>query len=250
LQEIAPSKQSIVKFYQSNDTPIFEKYNIERQIKTSFGKTVSMSKGAYLIIEHTEALHVIDVNSGNRSNKATNQEDTAMEVNMIAAAEIARQLRLRDMGGIIVVDFIDMSNPENRKVLFDFLREEMSDDKAKHKILPPSKFGLVQITRQRVRPEVNIKTREEDPNNENAEIEAPILIIDKIASDLERMLKLHKKVVLNVHPFVAAYLSKGFPSMRSKWFFEHKKWIKIIPRDAYTFLEYHFFDNKGNEIKD
>ena len=249
LQEIAPSKQSIVKFYQSNDTPIFEKYNIERQIKTSFGKTVSMSKGAYLIIEHTEALHVIDVNSGNRSNKATNQEDTAMEVNMIAAAEIARQLRLRDMGGIIVVDFIDMSNPENRKVLFDFLREEMSDDKAKHKILPPSKFGLVQITRQRVRPEVNIKTREEDPNNENAEIEAPILIIDRIASDLERILKAHSDVVLNVHPFVAAYLTKGFPSIRSKWFFEHKKWVKIIPRDAYTYLEYHFFDNQGKEIK-
>jgi ribonuclease G len=102
----------------------FLKYNIERQIKTSFGKTVSMSKGAYLIIEHTEALHVIDVNSGNRSNKASNQEDTAMEVNMIAAAEIARQLRLRDMGGIIVIDFIDLSNPENRKILFDFGRNE------------------------------------------------------------------------------------------------------------------------------
>jgi ribonuclease G len=249
LQEIAPSKQSIVKFYQSKDTPIFEKYNIERQIKTSFGKTVSMSKGAYLIIEHTEALHVIDVNSGNRSNKATNQEDTAMEVNMIAAAEIARQLRLRDMGGIIVVDFIDLSNPENRKILFDFLREEMSDDKAKHKILPPSKFGLVQITRQRVRPEVNIKTREEDPNDVNGEIEAPILIIDKIISDLERVLKNHKVVVLNVHPFVAAYLTKGFPSLRSKWFLEHKKWVKIIPRDAYTYLEYHFFDKQGNAIK-
>jgi ribonuclease G len=250
VQEIAPSKQSIVKYYQSNDTPIFEKYNIERQIKTSFGKTVSMAKGAYLIIEHTEALHVIDVNSGNRSNKANNQEDTAMEVNMIAASEIARQLRLRDMGGIIVVDFIDMSNPENRKVLFDFLREEMSDDKAKHKILPPSKFGLVQITRQRVRPEVNIKTREEDPNNGNAEIEAPILIIDKIKLDLERILHKNKDVVLNTHPFVAAYLCKGFPSIRSKWFFEYKKWIKIIPRDAFTYLEYHFYDKTGNEIKE
>ena len=248
LQEIAPDKVSIVKHYQSKDLPLFEKYHIERQIKTSFGKTVSMSKGAYLIIEHTEALHVIDVNSGNRSSKATNQEDTALEVNMIAAAEIARQLRLRDMGGIIVVDFIDMQNPENRKVLYDFLKEEMSDDKAKHKILPPSKFGLIQITRQRVRPEVNIKTREEDPNNEKGEIEAPILIIDKIASDLERIVKDHKKIVLNVHPFVAAYLEKGFPSLRSKWFFEYKKWVKIIPRDAYTYLEYHFLDKEGNEI--
>lgn len=250
LMEIAPTKQNIVKFYQSRDTPIFEKYHIERQIKTSFGKTVSMSRGAYLIIEHTEALHVIDVNSGNRSNKATNQEDTALEVNLIAAAEIARQLRLRDMGGIIVIDFIDMSNPDNRKVLFDHLREEMSDDKAKHKILPPSKFGLVQITRQRVRPEVNIKTREEDPNNMNGEIEAPIQILEKINFDLERLIKSNKKIVLNAHPFVAAYLSKGFPSPRSKWFFEHRKWVKIIPRDAYTYLEYHFFDQQGNAIKE
>ncbi len=250
LQEIAPGKESIVKLYQSKDVPLFEKYSIERQIKTSFGKTVSMSKGAYLIIEHTEAMHVIDVNSGNRSNKATNQEETALEVNMIAAAEVARQLRLRDMGGIIVVDFIDMQNPDNRKVLYDFLKEEMSDDKAKHKILPPSKFGLVQITRQRVRPEVNIKTKEEDPNNEKGEIDAPILIIEKIASDLERIIKQHKKVRLNVHPFIAAYLTKGFPSIRSKWFFEHKKWVKIIPRDAYTYLEYKFLDENGNSIQD
>lgn len=250
LQEIAPGKESIVKLYQSKDVPLFEKYSIERQIKTSFGKTVSMSKGAYLIIEHTEAMHVIDVNSGNRSNKATNQEETALEVNMIAAAEVARQLRLRDMGGIIVVDFIDMQNPDNRKVLYDFLKEEMSDDKAKHKILPPSKFGLVQITRQRVRPEVNIKTKEEDPNNEKGEIDAPILIIEKIASDLERIIKQHKKLRLNVHPFIAAYLTKGFPSIRSKWFFEHKKWVKIIPRDAYTYLEYKFLDENGNSIED
>lgn len=249
LQEIAPDKVSIVKHYQSKELPLFEKYHIERQIKTSFGRTVSMPKGAYLIIEHTEALHVVDVNSGNRSNKAQSQEETALEVNMIAAAEIARQLRLRDMGGIIVVDFIDMQNAENRKQLYDFLKEEMSDDKAKHKILPPSKFGLIQITRQRVRPEVAIKTREENPNNENGEIEAPIVIIDKITDNVERILKDHKKVVLNAHPFVAAYLTKGFPSVRTKWFFEHKKWVKIIPRDAYTYLEYHFFDKEGNEVK-
>ena len=249
LAEIAPEKQKIVKLYQSNDVPLFEKYHIERQIKTSFGRTVSMSKGAYLIIEHTEALHVIDVNSGNRSNKASNQEDTAMEVNMIAAAEIARQLRLRDMGGIIVIDFIDMQNPDNRRVLFDFLKVEMDDDKAKHKILPPSKFGLVQITRQRVRPEVNIETREENPNNLSTDVEAPISIIDNITSDLEKIIKDHKKIKLSVHPFVAAYLKKGFPSLRSKWLFEHKKWVKIIPRDAYTYLEYHFFNEEGKKIQ-
>ncbi|MEN3323957.1 ribonuclease E/G [Mariniflexile soesokkakense] len=251
VQEIAPNKESIVKLYQSN-VPIFEKYGIERQIKTSFGKTVSMSKGAYLIIEHTEALHVIDVNSGNRSNKANNQEDTALEVNLIAATEMARQLRLRDMGGIIVVDFIDMKSAEHRQQLFNHLRDEMSDDRAKHKILPPSKFGLIQITRQRVRPEMNIKTKEENPDDisNGSEVEAPIGIVQKINHDLEQLLKKdYKKLTLNTHPFIAAFLTKGFPSTRSKWFFEHKKWVKVLPRDAYTYLEYHFFDKDGNQIK-
>ncbi|WP_405295023.1 Rne/Rng family ribonuclease [Algibacter sp. Ld11] len=251
LQEIAPKKESIVKLHQSK-TPIFEKFGIERQIKTSFGKTVSMAKGAYLVIEHTEALHVIDVNSGNRSNKANSQEDTALEVNLIAATEMARQLRLRDMGGIIVVDFIDMTSAENRQKLFNHLRDEMKDDRAKHKILPPSKFGLIQITRQRVRPEMNIKTREENPDViiNGSEVEAPIGIVEKITHDLEKLLKKdYKKLTLNTHPFIAAFITKGFPSMRSKWFFEHKKWVKILPRDAYTYLEYHFFDKDGNQIK-
>ena len=155
------------------------------------------------------------------------------------------------MGGIIVIDFIDMQNPENRKILYDHFKEEMSDDKAKHKILPPSKFGLVQITRQRVRPEVNIKTMEDDPSQgSTGEVDAPILLIDRIASDVERIKDNHSKIVLNAHPFVAAYLTKGFPSLRLKWFFEHKKWVKIIPRDAYTYLEYRFFNEEGNEIKE
>ncbi|GAB5398696.1 MAG: ribonuclease E/G [Aureisphaera sp.] len=250
VQEIAPKKENIVKLYDSR-IPIFEKFGIERQIKTSFGKTVSGAKGAYLVIEHTEALHVIDVNSGNRSNKSKTQEETALEVNMIAASEVARQLRLRDMGGIIVIDFIDMGKPENRKALYNFLRDEMKDDKAKHKILPPSKFGLVQITRQRVRPEVNIKTREENPNNgEGGEVEAPIVLVQKMEEELKRIFKKdYKKLTLNTHPFIAAFLTKGFPSVRTKWFMEHKKWVKILPRDAYTYLEYHFHDKDGNEIK-
>ena len=249
ITEIAPEKTNIVKYYNNKELPIFEKYHIERQIKTAFSKTVSMSKGAYLIIEHTEALHVIDVNSGNRSTKASSQEETALEVNLLAATEIARQLRLRDMGGIIVIDFIDMHLQENRKKLYDFLKEEMEDDKAKHKILPPSKFGLIQMTRQRVRQEKIVNTKEENPDLGPKEIEAPIQIIDKISSDVEQLIKQNKKIVLNTHPFIAAYLNKGFPSMRSKWFFEHKKWIKIVPRDAYKYLEYNFYDSKGLEIK-
>ncbi|MDP5231570.1 MAG: ribonuclease E/G [Cellulophaga sp.] len=251
VAEIAPEKESIVKLYSDHTTPIFEKFGIERQIKTSFGRTAAMSKGAYLIIEHTEALHVVDVNSGNRSNKAKNQEDTALEVNLLAASEIARQLRLRDMGGIIVVDFIDMTKSEHRRQLFEHLRDEMKDDRAKHKILPPSKFGLIQITRQRVRPEMNIKTTEEDPNQKGQEVEAPIVLIDKINADLEKLLNGPAKdnaITLNIHPFIAAFISKGFPSIRTKWFLEHKKWIKIQPRDAYTYLEYRFKNKDGKTI--
>ncbi|WP_237277538.1 ribonuclease E/G, partial [Tenacibaculum ovolyticum] len=211
--------------------------------------TVSMSKGAYLVIEHTEALHVIDVNSGNRSNKALSQEETALEVNLISATEIARQLQLRDMGGIIVVDFIDMKTTENRQKLYQHLKDAMSLDRTKHKILPPSKFGLVQITRQRVRPELEIKTREPNPNK-NGEVEAPIVLIDKIEAELERLInsgKNYKEITLNVHPFIAAYLTKGVNSIRFKWFVQHKKWIKILPRDAYQYLQYKFFLKKKSK---
>ena len=250
LYEIAPEQVNIVKLYKSS-IPFFERFHIERQIKTGFGRTVSRTKGAYLVIEHTEALHVIDVNSGNHSNKATNQETTAYEVNLIAAAEIARQLRLRDMGGIIVVDFIDMNNGENRQKLFDFLREEMKDDRAKHKILPPSKFGLIQITRQRVRPELHIKTKEEDPSKISGEVDAPIVLIDRITTELEQIINqttYKGRITLNIHPFIAAYLTKGILSIRFKWFLKYKRWIQILPRDAYTYLEYRFKTNEGTPL--
>jgi|TARA_B100001540_G_scaffold257652_1_gene235470 ribonuclease G len=249
VQKIAPKKESIVKLYKSK-IPIFEKFGIERQIKTSFGKNVSMTKGSYLVIEHTEALHVIDVNSGNRRSLGKNQEESALEVNLIAASEIARQLRLRDMGGIIVVDFIDQNKAENRKKLFNHLKSEMQEDRAKHKILPPSKFGLIQITRQRVKPEMNIKTREENPsNNSGNEVEAPIVLINKISEDIEGLInKGRNNIYLNIHPFIAAYLEKGYPSVRLNWYFKHKIWIKIVPRDAYKYLEYRFLDENGKTI--
>ena len=248
LDRIAPEKKSIAKQYTSR-VPIFDFYGIEKQIKAAFGKTVSMKKGAYLVIEHTEALHVIDVNSGNRSNKANSQADTALEVNLIAASEIARQLQLRDMGGIIVVDFIDMHAAEHRKKLYDFMRDEMKMSRTKHKVLPPSKFGLIQITRQRVRPERNIKTKEENPNK-NGEVEAPIVLIDKIEYDLNKLIEKNKKdIVLHVHTFVASHLSKGFNSIQMQWFLKYKKWIKIMPREAFLYLDYKFYDKKNKLIR-
>jgi ribonuclease G len=251
IETIAPDKKSIVKLYD-NHLPIFEKFGIERQIKSAFGTTVSMSKGAYLVIEHTEALHVIDVNSGNRSNRSKSQEQTALEVNMISATEIARQLRLRDMGGIIVVDFIDLNSNENRKKLFEHLSEEMSTDRTKHKILPPSRFGLIQITRQRVRPEMNIKTKEPNPN-QNGEVEAPIILIDKINTELSKITmnkrNQKEKIHLHVHPFIAAYLLSGIPSKRLKWYFEYKKWIRIVPRHAYQYLEFRFLNKERRRLR-
>ena len=251
IKSIAPKKTSIVKLY-SGIVSIFDKFGVERQIKSSFGRTVSMQKGAYLIIEHTEALHVIDVNSGNRSNKLKTQEETAMEVNLIASTEIARQLRLRDMGGIIVVDFIDLTSRQNRKKLFDHFCEEMGKDRTKHKILPPSKFGLIQITRQRVRPQMSINTREPNPNKD-LEVEAPILLIDKINVELNKIVKNSRykkgKIYIHVHPFVAAYINSGFFSIKNKWYLKYKRSISIIPRDSYLYLEYHFFNSDSKLIK-
>ena len=253
LNVIAPGKSNIIKVSTDGEIPLFERLGVERQIKFSFGKnvTIPQSKGAYLVIEHTEALHVIDVNSGNISRNSNNQEETALAVNKIAASEIARQLRLRDMGGIIVVDFIDMTNNDNKKALYEHLRTEMQKDRAKHKILPPSKFGLIQITRQRVRPELNIITTEENPNVENQDVEAPILLVARMEQILRNIIENKGKKVneisLHVHPFVAAYLTKGIPSIRQKWSLKFKKWIKIVPRDSYKYLQFNFL-NKNNTL--
>lgn len=250
LQTIAPDKKEILKLY-SGTKPIFEHFNIERQIKSSFGRSVSMKKGAYLVIEHTEALHVIDVNSGNRTNNVESQEANALEVNLASAQEVARQLRLRDMGGIIVVDFIDMQKAENRKKLFEAMKDSMKEDRAKHKILPPSRFGLIQITRQRVRPEMKIKTVENCPACDGkGEVEATVLIVDEIEDKLNHALTVdkEKRVTICTHPFIAAYLSKGLLSKQMKWFFQYNKWIKIRPIYAYHLMQYSLFDKNDDEL--
>ncbi len=251
IHTISPDLTDIVKLYKGK-VPIFEHFGIERQIKTSFGKNVSFKGGAYLIIEHTEALHVIDVNSGHRTNSENNQEQNALDVNLEAAAEVARQLRLRDMGGIIVIDFIDLHNGLNRRALYEKLKEEMKYDRAKHTILPPSKFGLVQITRQRVRPEMNIETVEKCPVCDGSgEIKASIILSDDIENNIKYLLQQQNEKYLKmcIHPYIYAYLTKGIFSIRFKWFLKFKKWIRIIPMSSYHFLEYHFFNKEDDEIK-
>jgi ribonuclease G len=252
INTIAPEKEKIVKHFDKSE-PIFEHYGVEKQIKAAFGKTVSFKSGAYLIIEHTEALHVIDVNSGNRSKLGEDQESNALEVNLAAANEIARQLRLRDMGGIIVVDFIDMHTNENRQRVYDQMKEAMSADRTKHNILPLSKFGLMQITRQRVRPELNIQTLEKCPTCKGSgEINPSILFVDDIENHISFLINEanYKKISLKVHPYIAGYIKQGLFSKQFKWFFRFKKRIKVEAVSSYQLLEFHFFDKNGEIIKD
>lgn len=251
IHQIAPEKEKIVRQYK-NKVALFEEAGIDRQIKALFGQNVSLRSGAYLIIQHTEAMHVIDVNSGHRSRSDGDQETNALETNLEAAAEIARILRLRDMGGIIVVDFIDLHSPVNRKTLFDKLKEAMASDRAKHTILPPSKFGLIQITRQRVRPEMVIETLEKCPAcNGSGEVQSSMLISDEIENNLRYILNElnEKSVKLWANPYIAAYLTKGIPSIQMKWFMQYKIWVSIKAINSYHFLEYHFLNKLEEEIK-
>jgi ribonuclease G len=250
ISTIAPEKEKIVKLYRGN-VPIFEHFGIEKQIKSSFGKTVSFKNGAYLIIEHTEALHVIDVNSGNRSKTVTNQESNAFETNIAAAEEIARQLRLRDMGGIIVVDFIDMQSSEHKQKVNEKMKSAMDNDRAKHSILPLSKFGIMQITRQRVRPEMNVSTTEKCPTcSGTGEISPSILFVDKIENHIASVLEKEKqpKLVLKVHPYIAAYIRSGIISLNLKWRFRFKVPVRVMSISSYDFMEYHLYNARGEEI--
>ena len=247
---IAPEKSGIVKLY-TDDAPIFDHFNITRQIKSSFGKTVSFRSGAYIIIESTEALHVIDVNSGNRSKASTDQESNALNVNLLAAEEIARQLRLRDMGGIIVVDFIDMAKADNRQELYKHMKELMAKDRARHNILPLSKFGLMQITRQRVRPALDIVTEEACPSCGGKGVVQPsLLFTDKLKDKIDYLVNSLNvgNFIMYVHPFVEAYLKKGLISEYLRWRREFGRKFKIKADQSLNYLEYRVIDKDQNEI--
>jgi len=251
LEKIAPDKKDIVKRYRGR-LPIFDYFGIEKQLRSSFGKNVTIKSGVYLIIEHTEALHVIDINSGHRVNKEKTQEENALIVNLESAIEVARQLRLRDMGGIIVVDFIDMREAKNRRALFQKLKDEMAKDRAKHTILSPTKFGLVQITRQRVRPETDVPVLEQCPVcNGSGEIKSSYMLLDDIENNVNYLIQEQNenKLTLAVHPYIAAYLTKGIRSIRINWFLKYRRWIKIRAVKTYHLLEYQFLNANNDIIK-
>lgn len=247
---IAPSKSGIVKRY-TGKVPIFDNFNITKQIKSSFGKTINYKHGAYLIIEHTEALHVVDVNSGNRTRKENDQEANALEVNLGAADELARQLRLRDMGGIIVVDFIDMHLAEDRQMLYERMCKNMQSDRARHNILPLSKFGLMQITRQRVRPVMDVNVDETCPTcNGTGKIKSSILFTDQLERKIDKLVNKIgiKRFTLHVHPYVAAYINQGVFSLKRKWQMKYGLGVNVIPSQKLAFLQYEFYNSKKQFI--
>ncbi len=247
---IAPDKQNIVKQY-SGQVPIFDNFNVTKQIKSSFGRTVNYKRGAYLIIQHTEAMHVVDVNSGNRTRPENGQEANALEVNLGAADELARQLRLRDMGGIIVVDFIDMNLAEDRQMLYERMCKNMQKDRARHNILPLSKFGLMQITRQRVRPAMDVNVEEECPTCfGKGKIKSSILFTDQLESKIDRLVNKIgiKQFSLHVHPYVAAYINQGVFSLKRRWQMNYGWGVRVIPSQKLAFLQYEFYDKNRQFI--
>ena len=247
---IAPEKADIVKMY-TGKVPIFDNFNVTKQLKSGFGRTVNYKRGAYLIIEHTEAMHVVDVNSGTRIKKENGQEANALETNLGAADELARQLRLRDMGGIIVVDFIDMNLAEDRQMLYERMCENMKKDRARHNILPLSKFGLMQITRQRVRPAMDVAVEESCPTcHGTGKIKSSILFTDQLEAKIDRLVNQIgiKRFSLHVHPYVAAYINQGVFSLRLRWQMKYGLGIRVIPSQKMAFLQYEFYDSKREFI--
>ena len=247
---IAPEKADIVKMY-TGKVPIFDNYNVTKQLKSGFGRTVNYKRGAYLIIEHTEAMHVVDVNSGTRIKKENGQEANAMETNLGAADELARQLRLRVMGGIIVVDFLDMNLAEDRQMLYERMCENMKKDRARHNILPLSKFGLMQITRQRVRPAMDVAVEESCPTcHGTGKIKSSILFTDQLEAKIDRLVNQIgiKRFTLHVHPYVAAYINQGVFSLRLRWQMKYGLGVRVIPSQKMAFLQYEFYDSNREFI--
>lgn len=249
ISQISPDKEKIVKFYDDKE-PIFDHFEVTRQIKSSFGKVVPIKQGAYLVIETTEALNVVDVNSGIRA-KTNDQEENTYEVNRYAAEEIARQLRLRDMGGIVIVDFIDMDNQDHKNGLYKYMTELMQDDRAKHNVLPLTKFGLMQITRQRIRPVTQIDTTEVCPVCHGTGKIAPSLVIDE---ELERKIAYHtengvKSFMLKTGPILGSYISRGFNSFLRKWRRKYKCKIKHEEVQDFSVLQYEFYNEDGDILQ-
>ena len=248
VELIAPDSAKIVKLYDGTQ-PIFDKFDITRQMKTGLGRVVGFKHGGYLIIDRTEALFSIDVNSGSKK-LYEDQEENAFQFNMLAAEELVHQLRLRDIGGIIIVDFIDMDSKEHQQQLYDYVRKLMSHDRAKHNVLPLSKFGLMQITRQRVRPAVEVDVMEVCPTcMGKGKIQPSILFTDQVEEEIGHYYERYGKGLrLHLHPYVYSYVCRGwFNSLKCQW--RRRYGVRVVENQSLGMLEMRFCDAQGNILR-
>jgi ribonuclease G len=247
VQAVAPQMATAVKLY-TEKKPIFEYVGVQNALQDAFAKRVNMPSGGYLFIEHTEAMHVIDVNSG-RAGYGMTQEENSVNINLEAVHHIARHLRLRDLGGIIVVDFIDLRNESNRKKVWQAMRREFRKDRAVTKLLPMSDFGLMEITRQRLRPSAMANG---DGRANDADMPFNISITELVRR-MEGWLEVFKAqskntaVKLRVHPFTVQYLNKGLIPKTMIWRFKKKVRVQIEQDERVDPLQFQFVDVTSGE---
>ena len=241
VQWMSPDMLDRVEHYHEKE-PIFDKYGVEKDIQSLLSKKVWLKSGGYLFIEKTEAMTVIDVNSGRYAAKKE-QEQNSLRTNLEAAREVCRQLRLRDNGGLIVVDFIDLDDEKNKKKIYDEMKKELRKDRAKMTVLPMTEFGLVQITRQRIRQSIQLSFSEACPTcGGTGLVQSKATTINQI----ERWIKRFKsesrefRLELRVNPTIAQYLSHGTISRMTKIQFNFFVKVKLIPDSSLAMEDFRF----------
>jgi ribonuclease G len=248
LEETSPGFVKKLDLYTGTQ-PLFDLYNIERQLDSSLNKKVWVKGAGYIIIETTEAMTVIDVNSGKYA-RSSNQEVNSLNTNIEAGKEIVRQLRLRDIGGIIVIDFIDLYEEKSRRKLYDELRKEFRRDRAKSTILPMSEFGIVQITRQRIRQSILNRVYDTCPLCKGT---GTVLSRTSFLTNLERWIQRYKgsqtvhPLTLKVNPIIEAYLIHGLFSRIRKLSFKYKLRMKVIGDSEVALDDFRFISKKTGE---
>jgi ribonuclease G len=248
VQTVSPQMVDKIELYKDKE-PIFDASGIEKEIATCLSRKVWLKSGGYIIIDQTEAMVVIDVNSGRYAAKRE-QELNSLRTNLEASREICRQLRLRDMGGIIVIDFIDLEDERNKKKVYDELRKEFRRDRAKVTVLPMTEIGLAQITRQRIRQSILHSFSEPCPVCGGGGM---VQSTSSIVNQIERMIRRFKtesrefRLRLQVHPKIAAYLREGGISRLTKMKFKHRVMVKLEEDSRLTIGDFHLFSVKQDK---
>ena len=241
-----------LEFYRDN-VPMFERFNVEREIEKALKHKIWLPSGGYLFFEHTEAMCTIDVNSGRSTKNEKDLEETLVRINLEAAAEISRQLRLRNLGGLIICDFIDMRMRKNQRRIVDFLKESMKEDSAKCTILGMSEFGLIEMTRQRNKESLKQMTSMDCPycygggwikNFETISIE--------IERELKKMIVIEKQfaIKLATHPEVNKFLEEVDKAFLKKFAEKLNAYLEFESNDSYHLNEFHFFSTTNGSKLD